>query len=95
MNEAEKEAALLAVRVERLVSYVFAFEWCPCIYESAFGLVSLHTTKRGAFKEMILTANKRWHEDRWRHLSGGYGKPRPKGCDHEAWRVIRIEVHNA
>ena len=31
---------------------VFAFEYCDCVYESAFHVVSLHTTKRNAFKAL-------------------------------------------
>jgi hypothetical protein len=42
---------------------VYAFEWCDCIHESAFGTVSLHATKRGAFKAMTAEANRRCMED--------------------------------
>ena len=31
---------------------VYAFEWCDCVYESAFGVVSLHDTKKGAYVAM-------------------------------------------
>lgn len=27
---------------------VYAFKYCPCIYESAYGTISLHATKKGA-----------------------------------------------
>lgn len=75
---------------------VFAFEWTSCIFESAFGIVSLHTTKRGAFKAMVAEANKRWQEDRNSQLMyGGGSRPRHSPLSHEAWRVIRIEVSNA
>jgi len=74
---------------------VFAFEWTSCVFESAFGIVSLHTTKRGAFKAMVAEANKRWQTDRDNQLSyGGCGRPRHSPLSHEAWRVIRIEVSN-
>jgi len=31
---------------------VYAFEFCPNIYESAFGVISLHQTREGAEKAM-------------------------------------------
>ena len=75
---------------------VFAFEWCGCIYESGFSLVSLHDTKRGALKAMIAAANLRWQESRNGQLMyGGGGKERFDPLQYEAWRVRAIELHNA
>lgn len=72
---------------------VFAFEWCPCIFESAFGVVSLHATKRSAVKAMTRYANKMWQEGRDRQLSYGDGfKPRFSPLVHEAWRVSTITL---
>lgn len=78
------------------MSNVFAFEWCSCIYESGFSLVSLHDTKRGALKAMIAAANIRWQESRDGQLMyGGGGKERFDPLQYEAWRVRTIELHNA
>jgi hypothetical protein len=75
---------------------VFAFEWCGCIFESGFSLVSLHGTKRGALKAMVATANLRWQEARRRQMMyGGCGKKRFDPLQNEAWRVRVIELHNA
>lgn len=43
---------------------VWAFEHTPCIYESEFGLVSLHATKQGAekAKEKFIQGVKDRHE---------------------------------
>ena len=73
---------------------VYAFEWCPCIFESAFAIETLHTTKRGAFRAMTEAANSRWHEQRTRMLRGGYSKPRFDALAYEAWRIRPIEVSN-
>jgi hypothetical protein len=31
---------------------VFAYEYCSCVYESGYSIVSLHQTKAGAYKAM-------------------------------------------
>jgi hypothetical protein len=31
---------------------VYAFEWCDCVYESAFSVVSIHASKLGAYRAM-------------------------------------------
>ena len=41
---------------------VFAFEYCSCIYESAFGIESMHTTKKGAYKAMRKFLLKEWEK---------------------------------
>lgn len=93
-------AVLATVRegphVERLdMSNVFAFEWCICIFESGFSLVSLHDTKRGALRAMIAAANLRWQEGRnWQLMYGNGGKERFDPLKFEAWRVRAIELHN-
>ena len=75
------------------MSNVFAFEWCDCIFESGFSLVSLHDTKRGALKAMLATANRRWQGGRNDQLMyGGCGKERFDPLEHKAWRVRAIEL---
>ena len=91
MKKNSETTTPMAVRLERRVSRcVFAFEWCSCIFESGFSVVSLHTTKRGAFRAMTEAANTKWYEHRDQILRSG--KPRFLGLDSEAWRVRSIEV---
>jgi hypothetical protein len=42
---------------------IYAFEYCSCIYESTFGIQSLHMTKRGAYKAMRTFILKKWGVD--------------------------------
>jgi hypothetical protein len=42
---------------------IYAFEYCSCIYESTFGIESLHLTKRGAYKAMRSFILKKWGVD--------------------------------
>ena len=70
---------------------VYAFEWCDCIHESAFGAISLHATKRGAFKAMAAEANRRCMEDA---ATSPFSK-KMRGwipLRNERWRVRTIEV---
>lgn len=70
---------------------VYAFEWCDCIYESAFRVVSLHTTKRGAFKAMTAEANRRCMEET---APSPYSK-KMRGWPplrSERWQIKTIEV---
>jgi hypothetical protein len=39
---------------------VYVFEHCPCIYESSYGIVSIHSTKRGAYKAMLKKRRQIW-----------------------------------
>ena len=46
---------------------VYAFEYCHCIYESGYSVVSMHTTKRNAYKAMLNSKYNdylRWYNDR-------------------------------
>lgn len=71
---------------------VFAFEWCDCVFESAFGVVSLHRTKRDAFKAMVRKANDDWYKER-REMQYNEGKWQP--LRFAAWRVSTMQVHPA
>lgn len=33
-------------------NFVYAFDYCPCIHESAWATISLHRTENGAIKAM-------------------------------------------
>lgn len=83
----------MAVSVESDINELFSFEWCHCVHESGFSLVSLHKTKRGAVKSMIKTANARWQEMRDFQLSHGcFSRQRPDPLAYESWRVRALEV---
>lgn len=69
---------------------VYAFKWCDCVYESGSSVVSLHTTKKGAFKAMTAYANKRWQEERDSDLRYGYSSDIP--LVHQRWCIAEYEV---
>ena len=69
---------------------VYAVEWCGCIYESGFSVSSLHSTKRGAIKEMVGLANSAWYQRRAAQLI--YGGTGHDPLIHEAWRVVTHTV---
>ena len=44
---------------------VYAFQYCSCIYESAFAVQSLHTTKKGAYlamRKFLIKENEEFYE---------------------------------
>jgi hypothetical protein len=61
---------------------VFAAEFCSCIYESSFGILSLHTTKAAAYWAMKAHKVAEWES--WKHV--------PEYWHHHAWRVKEYEV---
>jgi hypothetical protein len=44
------------------MKYVYAFQWCDCVYESGFTTISLHETYAGAYKAMRKEILKEWEE---------------------------------
>jgi len=77
------------------VSTVYAFEFCPCFHESEFGIVSMHKTKRGAFKALLAHKNQHWHDQRRQVLE--YGKAWGKLVDvgwMELWRIKPYELQD-
>ncbi len=73
--------------------HVWAFEWCPCIHESDFGVESLHTTLAGAYYAMNREANIRWHSNRNTALMYG-NRSKYDPLVFEDWRVRKIEVES-
>lgn len=72
---------------------VYAFMYCSCIYESSFGLISLHETKRGAYKSMRKHLTNEYNE-RF-EASIQFGKKHYRGSkwlEHQLWKVIKINV---
>lgn len=49
---------------------VYAFEWCDCVYESAYGVQSLHATKAGAERAMEARLEKQAADVREMHAAG-------------------------
>lgn len=70
---------------------VFAFEWCDCIYESGYCIQSLHTTRKGALKAMMLESNARWLAGRQLDLEFGDGQDSDP-LKYQRWRVRPIPL---
>jgi hypothetical protein len=51
--------------------YIYAFMYCPCIHESAYGTVSLHRTESGANAAMELDKEqqRKEHEESYSSVS--------------------------
>jgi hypothetical protein len=69
---------------------VYAFEWCSCIYESEYSVVSLHATKRCAVKAMVQKANARCLQARNDALE--FGVWEKNYLSYERWRVREIAL---
>ena len=72
---------------------VYAFEWCDCVYESAYGVMSLHETKESAYRAMRSHLTSIAETDRIDALR--YGGIYDKGYKPQrfaAWRVREIPV---
>jgi len=72
---------------------IFAFEWNDCIHEASFSVVSLHTTKKKAYKAMRAGLIVRWHDAKKHHHneSKGFYKLFHHGLkplQYEQWRVM-------
>ncbi len=51
---------------------VYAFEYTHCVYESSFTTMSMHATKRGAYKAMMKHKNDMWYaarETTWQDIA--------------------------
>ena len=76
------------------MTQVFGFIWNGCIHESASGPMSLHRTKKGAYKAMNSYLNKEFMKHRDEQLLYGKGHVcmRYKFGAHCAWAVHPIEI---
>lgn len=74
-----------------MLAEVFAFEWCDCLWESGFSVVSLHATKADAFRAMTTEANREAQKMRDDLLRYGNERGR-KLMDSQAWRVRRYPI---
>ena len=74
---------------------VYAFLYCGCVFESAFATMSLHTTKKGAYKAMNKYLNDEYNKMyNKRNMSGKFVSRYStfKVGVHCAWKVEPIEV---
>jgi hypothetical protein len=69
---------------------LYAFIYCPCIYESVYSTVSIHYSKEGAEKAMnehkekaLNEFNECWLDDEIRTFEFGFG---------EDWDITEITV---
>jgi hypothetical protein len=75
------------------MSEVHAAEYCSCIYESGFSILSLHSTKAGAYKAMRkhLVATHAENSTGW---NGQHKRNYYRPCMYKAWRVKTYGVSN-
>ena len=66
---------------------VFAAEHCPCIYESLFGVISLHTTREEA--DVAMWGHEVNAQAEEMEFMGEDWTP----CEDEAWRVTEYEIN--
>jgi len=72
------------------MTQVFEFIYTDCIYESAMATISLHRTKKGAYKAMREFLETGYAD--WRDEGILYGKQHFKFGTHCAWAVRPIEL---
>lgn len=70
---------------------VYAFEWCPCIYESAYAMVSLHRTRKKAQEALdrYIAQRQAEHDAAWAEI--GERSPFPAMAQ-EKGQVRKIRV---
>jgi hypothetical protein len=76
--------------IPETLTEVYEFTYTDCVFESAMATMSLHRTKKGAYKAMrafLETEYAEWREDGIRH-----GKQRFKFGVYCAWAVRPIEL---
>jgi len=67
--------------------------YCPCIYESSDGIISIHLSARGAYKAMMKHKIDEYNRQRELRLLCGERKG-VKVCEHESWDIRRYEVRD-
>lgn len=71
----------------------YQFLFCDCIYESSFATMSLHRTKKGAYKAMNKFLNDRFSTELDERIKFGKFKEYVwKVGVHQAWSVDEIEL---
>lgn len=70
---------------------VHAAEYCGCVFESGFEVISLHHTKAGAYKAMRKhLIDQHNSETLW--INGQYRKNYFSPCVYQQWRVTTHKV---
>lgn len=69
---------------------IYAFMYCSCIYESSAQTMSLHFTKKGAYKAMRTYLTNEYNK--WREEGLLYGKQMFKFGIHESWFIEELKV---
>lgn len=69
---------------------IYQFLYCYCIYESAYGTMSVHATAKGAYKAMKEHRLKVFNE--WRNSPNQYRKSFIDTV-HQDWTIQKIDVH--
>jgi len=74
---------------------VYTFEYCGCIFESSYAVVSLHQTKATAWKAMNKYINENFQRDYDDRIR--YGKYKSihsvwKFGEHERWCITEMEI---
>ena len=78
------------------IEKIYAFEYCPCIHESSYGVVSLHRTRKGAeiamefHRNALKTEYDVYHKYIIEDLPDypySFGK-------FERWKVVEIEIQD-
>lgn len=73
-----------------MLNKVYAFEYTPCIYESYFKTMSIHRTKKGAYKAMRDFLETEY--TKWRNYNLIFGVNSFKFGYLESWRIIEVDV---
>lgn len=82
--------------------FVYAFQWCDCVYESTFSTMSLHQTYAGAYKAMRKVILQDWEEEfeqfKWSRRS--WNKSHPDIFHRwnnpfwgKSWCITKIEIN--
>lgn len=69
------------------MSEVWIAEWCPCIYESGYQVISVHSSAKGAYKAMKTKLIERHNEMRANpFLKGG---KLDESCRARKYKVVK------
>ena len=93
-----KEINIIAMAQTNIVNrqlpqFVYEMRYCDCTYESALVTISLHRTKFGALRAMLM--HKREIQARWDERRFSYGKRFNRGAlpfNAMAWDIIETEI---
>lgn len=69
---------------------VYAFEYCPDVCDSVYGIISLHKTAKGAYNAMRahrLNVYNQWRNSMFRKKLEG-----DKDTDYQLWRIRKLKL---